>query len=155
MYRSGEKTKARLKLDDVDFKIIDILAKGGRTPNNEIAARLSISEGTVRNRIKKLMDAGFLAVKGLVNPDFGSTSQLIFILITLERTKHWRERSEEIARLPHVRSVSMITGRFDIICEVFIEPHDLITFLTEELGSVSDISSTESLVTISNLNKWV
>lgn len=150
-----EKSKARLKLDEMDFKIIGMLGEGGRIPNNEIASRLSISEGTVRNRIKKLTDADFLRVKGLTNPDFGSRRQLIFILITLERTKDWKDRAEEISRLPNVKSVSMITGRFDIICEVFIEPHNLITFLTEDLGSVSDISSTESLVTIKNFNKWV
>jgi Lrp/AsnC family transcriptional regulator for asnA, asnC and gidA len=144
-----------LKLDEVDFSIVKLLSEKGRTPNNDIAAKLSISEGTVRNRIKKLMDAGFLRVKGLTNPDYGSRKQLIFILITLERTMHWKKRAEEIARLPKVLSVSMITGRFDIICEVFIEPHELITFLTEELGGVQDISSTESLVTIRNYNKWV
>jgi Lrp/AsnC family transcriptional regulator for asnA, asnC and gidA len=150
-----EEEKARLKLDDVDFKIVEMLADGGRIPNNEIASRLSISEGTVRNRIRKLTDADFLKVKGLTNPDFGSSRQLIFILITLERTKNWKDRAGEISRLPNVKSVSMVTGRFDIICEVFIEPHNLITFLTEDLGSVSDISSTESLVTIKNFKKWV
>ena len=155
MNESIENGTARLKLDKVDLNIVEILARGGRTPNNEIAAKLSISEGTVRNRIKKLMNAGFLRVKGLTNPDFVSTKQLIFILITLERTKNWRKRAEEISLLPNVKSVSMITGRFDIICEAFIEPHDLITFLTEDLGSVHDISSTESLVTIRNYKKWV
>jgi len=155
MNESVEEGKAKLKLDKVDFNIVEILARGGRIPNNEIAAKLSISEGTVRNRIKKLMNAGFLKVKGLTNPDFGSIKQLIFILITLERTKNWMERADEISRLPNVKSVSMITGRFDIICEVFIEPHHLITFLTEELGSVHDISSTESLVTIRSYKKWV
>jgi Lrp/AsnC family transcriptional regulator for asnA, asnC and gidA len=145
----------KLKLDAVDFKIVEILAAGGRIPNNEIAAKLSISEGTVRNRIKKLMDASYLKVKGLTNPDFGSIKQLIFILVTLERTKKWRETAEEIARLNDVKSVSMVTGRFDIICEVFLEPHRLITFLTQELGGISDISSTESLVTIKNFKKWV
>jgi Lrp/AsnC family transcriptional regulator for asnA, asnC and gidA len=151
----NKNNEIKLKLDDLDYKIIDMLARGGRIPNNEIASQLSISEGTVRNRIKKLTDANFLKVKGLTNPDFGSTKQLIIILITLERTKNWKARAEEISRLPNVKSVSMTTGRFDVICEVFIEPHDLITFLTEELGSVNDISSTESLVTILNFNKWV
>jgi hypothetical protein len=49
----------------------------------------------------------------------------------------------------------MVTGRFDLIVELFIEPHNLITFLTDELGSVGDISSTESLVTIKNYKKWI
>jgi len=145
----------KVKIDSLDFKIVQILEGNGRTPNNEIAERLSVSEGTVRNRIKKLTGSNFLKVKGLTNPDFGRNKQLIFILVSLENVRRWRETAESIAGLPNVKSVSMLTGRFDILVEVFIEPHQLITFLTEQLGNIEQISSTESLVTIKNFNKWV
>lgn len=144
-----------MKLDDTDLKIIDVLAGNGRTPNNEIAERLSISEGTVRNRIKKLADGGFLRVKGLTNPDEHTERQLIFILVKLEVTKNWKDIARAVSELPWVKSVSMITGRFDLIVEIFIEPHNLINFLTEDLGGIGSISSTESLTTIKNFNKWV
>ncbi|MCK5094059.1 MAG: AsnC family protein, partial [Spirochaetes bacterium] len=65
----------------MNLKILQILEENGRTPNNEIAARLSISEGTVRNRIKKLTESNFLKVKGLTNPEHWSDKQLIFILV--------------------------------------------------------------------------
>jgi Lrp/AsnC family transcriptional regulator for asnA, asnC and gidA len=144
-----------MKIDKIDLKIVDILSENGRTPNNEIAARLSISEGTVRNRIKKLTDYNFLTVRGQINPDEGTEKQLIYILVKLEITRRWEEIAREVSELPNVRSISMITGRFDLIVELFIEPHNLINFLTHDLGNVGDISSTESLVTIKNFKKWV
>lgn len=144
-----------MKLDDTDLKIIDVLAENGRTPNNEIAERLSVSEGTVRNRIKKLADGGFLRVKGLTNPDEHAERQLIFILVKLEVTKNWKDIARAVSELQGVKSVSMIAGRFDLIVELFIEPHNLINFLTEDLGGIGSISSTESLTTIKNFNKWV
>ena len=144
-----------MKLDDTDLKIIDVLAVNGRTPNNEIAERLSISEGTVRNRIKKLADGGFLRVKGLTNPDEHAERQLIFILVKLEVTKNWKDIARAVSELQGVKSVSMIAGRFDLIVELFIEPHNLINFLTEDLGGIGSIASTESLTTIKNFNKWV
>jgi len=144
-----------MKLDGTDLKIIDVLAVNGRTPNNEIAERLSISEGTVRNRIKKLADGGFLRVKGLTNPDEHAERQLIFILVKLEVTKNWKDIARAVSELQGVKSVSMIAGRFDLIVELFIEPHNLINFLTEDLGGIGSISSTESLTTIKNFNKWV
>ena len=144
-----------MKLDDVDLKIIDILADNGRTPNNEIAERLAVSEGTVRNRIRKLTGSGFLRVRGLTNPDEHSAKQLIFILVKLEMTKTWKDIARAVSELPNVRSVSMIAGRFDLIVELFIEPHNLINFLTEDLVGISSIASTESLTTIKNFNKWV
>jgi Lrp/AsnC family transcriptional regulator for asnA, asnC and gidA len=144
-----------MKIDSVDLRIVDILSENGRIPNNEIAARLSISEGTVRNRIKKLTDNNILKVRGLTNPDRGTQKQLIYILVKLEMTKRWKEIAEKVSKLPNVRSASMVTGRFDLIVELFIEPHNLINFLTNDLAGVSDISSTESLVTIKNFKKWV
>ena len=144
-----------MKIDETDRNIICILEENGRIPNNEIAARLTISEGTVRNRIKKLTSNNILKVRGLTNPDKGTEKQLIYILVTLEMTKRWKEIAQKVSELRNVKSVSMATGRFGLIVELFIEPHNLITFLTDELGSVGDISSTESLVTIKNYKKWI
>ena len=144
-----------MKIDDINLKILYILEENGRTPNNEIAARLSISEGTVRNRIKKLTDNNFLKVKGLTNPEHWTDKQLIFILVQLEMTKKWKEIAQSVSELPGVKSVSMITGRFDLIIELFLEPHNLINFLTQDLAGVGNISSTESMVTIKNFKKWV
>jgi len=144
-----------MKVDQTDMKILEILEENGRVPNNEIAAKLSISEGTVRNRIKKLTENNFLKVKGLINPDEGTEKQLIFILVTLVMTKHWKEIANKVSELPNVKSVSMITGRFDLVIEIFIEPHNLINFLTEHISTVGEIKSTESLVTIKNFKKWV
>ncbi|KKL15791.1 hypothetical protein LCGC14_2502050, partial [marine sediment metagenome] len=85
----------------------------------------------------------------------GSDKQLIFILVQLEITKNWKEIARKVSDLKAVKSVSMITGRFDLIIELYIEPHNLINFLTQDLASVGNILSTESLVTIKNFNKWV
>jgi len=144
-----------MKIDEIDRSIIRILEENGRVPNNDIAARLSISEGTVRNRIKKLMENNFLRIRGQIDPDADDTKQLIFILVKLAITKRWREIAEEVSRLPNVKSVSMITGRFDLVVEIYIKHRNLIDFLTHDLAEISDISSTESLVTIGNFNKWV
>ena len=144
-----------MKTDRTDISIVQILENNGRIPNNEIAARLGISEGTVRNRIKKLTENNFLKIRGQVNPDADRTKQFIFILVKLAITKRWKEIAEQVSKLPNVKSVSMITGRFDLIVEVYIEHQNLIDLLTHDLADVGDILSTESLVTIRNIDKWV
>ena len=144
-----------MKIDKLDFKIIDILEQNGRTPNNEIASRLNISEGTVRNRIKKLTENNFLKVMGLTNANIRTDKQLIFILAKLDTTKRWEETAQKVSELSDVKSISMITGRFDLIITLFIEPHRLIEFLSHELTSIGTILSTESLVTIKSFNRWI
>jgi len=144
-----------MKLDDNDMKILEILENNGRISNKEIAEIVQVSEGTVRNRIKKLTENNFLKVKGLTNPNERLDKQLIFILVKLEVTKNWKEIAQRVSELPNVKAVSMITGRFDLIIELFIYPHNLINFLTEDLSSIESIASTESLLSIKSFNKWI
>jgi len=42
-------------IDHIDSKIIALLGKDARMPNNKIAKAINVSEGTVRNRIAKLL----------------------------------------------------------------------------------------------------
>jgi DNA-binding Lrp family transcriptional regulator len=144
-----------MKIDDIDIKIAKILEDDGRMSINEIASKLSISEGTARNRFRKLADHGFLKVKGLINPDYGSVKQYIYILVTLQRNDKWLIAAQKIAKLEDVKSVSMVTGRFHFVVEVFLDPHSLIDFLTKDLPSIGEIAFTESLVTVKNFEKWV
>ncbi len=43
-------------MDEIDKKIIEILKEDSRTPFLKIAEMLGISEGAVRNRVKRLME---------------------------------------------------------------------------------------------------
>ena len=43
-------------MDDFDKNIIDILESDGRASNAEIARKIGVSEGTIRRRLKKLID---------------------------------------------------------------------------------------------------
>ena len=53
-------TRDTLK-DKLNQQIIDMLESDGRLPFKEIAKALDISEGTVRNRVNRMKDAGVLA----------------------------------------------------------------------------------------------
>ena len=49
----------KVKLDEIDHQILDILIDNMRTPFTDIAKKLLISAGTVHVRVKKMEDAGF------------------------------------------------------------------------------------------------
>ena len=144
-----------LKIDATDLQILAILRENGRTPNNEIAARLSISEGTVRNRIKKMMDSGFLAVRGLTNPNLREDKEIIFILMNVSPHRDWDMVARRIADLPGVLSVCMLTGRFDLLIETFIAPNDLIHLLSDRLSDIESIVSTETMICVRSYNRWI
>ena len=142
--------------DGTDRKIIAMLRDDGRMTNNEIARTLKISEGTVRNRIKKLTDDGAIRITGLVNPDFLPEKHLVLLEIKVAVSKDLTRIAEKISELPGVISVYIITGRMDIMAEVFVESKfGLIEFIGTHLASVDGIASTETHVIMKHYNKWI
>lgn len=141
--------------DDTDWKIIDIL-RTGYVPNNTIARELDISEGTVRLRLKKLRDAGILEIKALINPDTLENKQLALIAMRVAESRLLESKAEEISRLPNVLSVSILSGRYDLIAEVLVDSNrGLVQFLTEELPDVEGVLSSESFLMLKNYGKFV
>jgi|DewCreStandDraft_4_1066084.scaffolds.fasta_scaffold01108_7 Lrp/AsnC family transcriptional regulator for asnA, asnC and gidA len=144
-----------LQPDETDWKIIEILQQGW-VPNNTIARTLNISEGTVRSRLKKLKDAGILTVRALINPDVLANKQLVLVALTVAESRLLERKAEEISHLPNVLSVSITSGRYDLIAEVLVDSNKgLVKFLTEELSGIEGITRSESFIMLKNYNKYV
>jgi Lrp/AsnC family transcriptional regulator, regulator for asnA, asnC and gidA len=141
--------------DDTDWKIISIL-KRGDVPNNTIARKLGVSEGTVRARLKRLKEAGILQVRALINPDILANKQLVIVAVRVAESKLLERKAEELAGLENVLSVSIASGRYDLIAEVLLDSNrGLVRFLTEELSSIEGILASESFIMLKSYNKFV
>ena len=141
--------------DQTDWKIIEILRKN-HVPNNAIAKELGVSEGMVRQRIKRLKEAGILTVRAQINPDILADQQLAVIAVNVAESMMLEKKAEEIAALENVLSVSIASGRYDLFVEVLVSSnHGLVEFLTEGLSSVKHITSTESFLMLKSFGKYV
>ncbi|MFP4638489.1 MAG: Lrp/AsnC family transcriptional regulator, partial [Spirochaetaceae bacterium] len=72
--------------DKTDWHIID-LVRSGVVSNSAIAAELGLSEGTVRQRIKRMKESGVLAFRGLIDPDVLTNRQLTLIGANVAETR--------------------------------------------------------------------
>jgi Lrp/AsnC family transcriptional regulator, regulator for asnA, asnC and gidA len=144
------------ELDEIDRGIVAALRADGRTNNSVIAARLGIAEGTVRQRMRKLTEAGVVRISALVNPEIISEHQLCMVGLKLSESKRLESAATEISQLPEVRSVAIVTGRYDLLCEVLVDSnHGLIRFLSESLAKVVGIESTETFLLLKTYDKWI
>jgi Lrp/AsnC family transcriptional regulator for asnA, asnC and gidA len=110
----------------------------------------------VRNRIKKLSDAGLLKVAGLINPDDSPDKQLMLLGVNITSSKDLTKKAAELAKLPNVESAYITAGRYDIMVEVWIDAKGgLIEFLSKTLAKVEGIASTESFLVMKSFNKWL
>jgi Lrp/AsnC family transcriptional regulator for asnA, asnC and gidA len=145
-----------LELDELDRGIVKALRADGRTNNSAIAAQLGVAEGTVRQRMKKLTDAGVVKVSALVNPEIISEHQLCMIGMKVSESKRLETSAHAVSSLPEVRSVAIVTGRYDLLVEVLVDSnHGLIRFLSESLASVQGIESSETFLLLKTYDKWI
>ena len=141
--------------DEIDWKIINLLRETHQN-NNAIARQLGISEGTVRQRLKKLKDSNIIKIKALINPEVLENQQLATVAVNVTESSKLEEKAREIAALTNVLDVSLTTGRYDLFVQVLVDSnHGLVRFLTEELPAVSGVSSTESFLMLKSVNKYV
>ena len=140
-----------MNLDDTNLEIIKYLRQG-RKPFKKIAEELSLSENTVRSRVKKLTDEGILEIAGLVDPDALPGHRLVMVGVKLN-TMDLVNKGEEFSKLKGVVSVSVVTGRFDLILIVFLkEGFGLLEFYTEEVAQLKEVQSVETFVVYKGYN---
>lgn len=138
-------------IDPTNLSIIRQL-RDGRKSYKAIADKLHLSENTVRSRVQRMHEEGLLEISSLVNPDSLDGHRAILIGVKL-KTPDLVAKGAEFSRLKGVVSVSVVTGRFDIILIVMLKPgFDLLEFFTREISKISDVMSTETFVIYKNFN---
>ena len=141
--------------DDFDWKLIDIL-RNGYVNNSEVAAELGVSEGMIRQRLKKLKASGVLRIRGEINPEILEQQQLVIVAITVNESKHLDQKAHEISELENVLDVMIVSGQFDILAHVLVDSNKgLVSFLTEKLSTVDGIVATQSFIILKSINLYV
>lgn len=140
-----------MNIDNINLAIIRHL-RSGRKSYKKIAEELSLSENTVRTRVHKLIDQGILAITGLVDPEAISDHRIVMVGVKLN-TMDLVKKGEEFSKLKGVISVSVVTGRFDLILMVLLKTgFGLLEFYTEEVSKLDNVQSVETFVVYKSYN---
>ena len=134
------------KLDHIDHFIIDALRKDGREAFAQIAEQLKVSPGMIRQRYNRLVELGYLKVVAATNPLMMGKRTMSLIGIRTDGRKMLAV-ADQIAKFPEVIYVVLVSGRYDIMIEVFCNDHEeLLQFMTEKLSKIDGVRETESFI---------
>jgi Lrp/AsnC family transcriptional regulator for asnA, asnC and gidA len=131
-------------LDDLDRAIIRMLQEDGRLANRSIALRLGVSEGTIRNRLGRLLEERVLKVVGVADPFKTGMGTVAITALHVQRDKI-REAIDRLAAMEEVRYIAATTGTFDLIVEIVVPSHDeLHEFLVAKLAEVPGVGTSDT-----------
>ena len=99
-------------MDDLDRQILTILRRDSRTPYTEIADRVGTSEGTVRNRVERLIDEGIIE-RFTVATRTGNVKAMVEIGVAVDVDTG--EISGRMADWTEVDFVWQVSGEEDVV----------------------------------------
>ncbi|MDP2949463.1 MAG: Lrp/AsnC family transcriptional regulator, partial [Chloroflexota bacterium] len=120
----------------------------GRAPNARIAGEVGVSEGTVRRRLRTLIQDGVIkviAVPHLERIGFPTTA-----LIGLQADPGAVDDvASALAALPEVHYVAITTGAHDVFAWVALgSSEELGAFLRSKVGTIKGVRRTETFVNL-------
>ena len=107
-----------LKLDEIDMGIIDHLRENSRTTFVDIGKALGVSDATVYNRVKRLLQAGVIK-RFTVEVEEAALGRNVsgFMLVNV-RPGAVKDVSKQIAEIDKVSEVHEVHGPEDLIVKV-------------------------------------
>jgi DNA-binding Lrp family transcriptional regulator len=131
------------QLDDIDLRLIQLLAADGRRTVTDLAGRLAISESVARRRVEQLTASGCLRFGTLIDSELLGYHWELFVWLGVDLGR-LDEIAGVLAAYPEVRYVSATAGYSDLACEVVLRDHeDLYRFNTQVLGSLDGVNRVE------------
>jgi len=148
----------KMKLDEKDIKILNLIQENCKLTAREIAKRINSPITTVFARIKRLEKQGIIkGYKAILNAEKLGKGTTAFILVSftyqpskMDYQLTQREVAKEIARLPEVQEVHIVTGNWDLLLKVRVrDVEELGKFIVDRLRLVRGVEKTLTCVVLS------
>jgi DNA-binding Lrp family transcriptional regulator len=128
-------------MDDLDREILSILRRDARTPYTEIADQVGTSEGTVRNRVERLVADGVIE-RFTVATRTGNVKAMIEVGVDVNVDTH--DVSERVVEWPEVDFVWQVSGEEDIVLVVDAQDTGRVNELITKARELEEVVSTKT-----------
>mgnify|MGYP001064243646 CR=1 FL=1 len=137
----------KVKLDEIDHQILDMLIENTRIPYTDIAKKLLISAGTVHVRVKKMEDADLIKGSSLtLDYEKLGYSFIAYVGIFLEKTHMTKFVLERLADIPFVTVAHITTGKFNIFCKIRAKDTTHAKNIIFKIDDIDGVSRTETMI---------
>ena len=131
-------------MDEIDYKVIEILRENAKTTNNEIAKLVKLTEGAVRKRIKRLVLTGIIKQFTILT----EPPQAEAIVLIKTRTNRSKEILKRIRK--YTNRLFETAGEYDVAAFITAENIEKINSTIDKLRGVDGVISTTTLLKIAD-----
>ena len=134
-------------MTDRQLAILDILTNNSKATAKDICSMTGIGEDEILSEIKDFENQGVIVnYKTLINWEAAGPEEvraLVEVRVTPQRDFGFDNVAERIARFPEVKSLSLVSGGFDLSVLIVGENmRDLANFVAQKLAALEEVSGT-------------
>jgi Lrp/AsnC family transcriptional regulator for asnA, asnC and gidA len=135
------------RIDDLDLKILSELSNDASISVPKLSKKVNINASVVYSRIKRLIKRGLIKKFTVIIND-EALGLNVKALTGINMDSKLRDNVlNELFKIPEVREVSEVTGRFDVLVTMnarsLDEMHQLIS---EKVGRIEGVQKTETFI---------
>jgi len=132
-------------MDELDAKILNHLEEDGRASYTDIADKLGVSEGTVRNRVQRLRSDGI--IKRFTVEIADSERIAAVVMAAVEPS---RNIAAIIAEMPPETEVMEVTGDWDLILRFARPTSEDVNEVLERIRKVEGVTETTTYTVLAS-----
>jgi Lrp/AsnC family transcriptional regulator, regulator for asnA, asnC and gidA len=142
------------KFDELDMKILSELAKNASISVPQLSKKLGVNASVLYSRIKRLTKRSLIRKFTIIVND-SLLGINVKAVVGINRDPKLKEGIHlALLRMPEVRILSEVTGRFDIIVSVNARTlEELHKVVIEQIGKIEGIQNTETFVEMQRTEK--
>lgn len=141
---------AKVVIDKIDRKILQLLVRNARMPFLEIARECGISGAAIHQRFKKLDEQGvILGSKLEVDPRLLGYDVCAFIGIKVLEPSLEGSTIDALRDIPEVVECHYITGKHNLLVKIYCEDNEhLMRTLAEKIRCIPGVVGTETFISL-------
>ncbi len=136
------------ELDDIDYRILNLLVQDAKMPYTEIARQIHVSGGTVHVRMSRLEELGIVrrATLDLDLPKLGYGMQA-FVGVFLHRNSMYLSVVEALKQIPEVTDAYATTGTYGLFLRLVCrDTQHMRSVLHDQIMFIEGVERTETLI---------
>ncbi len=145
-------------IDNVDLKILSLLAEDAKMPYTEVAKKVFVSGGTVHVRMRKMEEMGIVQGTTL-NMDYSKMGYDItaFLGIYLEKSSLYDTVIQHLKDIPEIVKIHYTTGNYNIFVKMHCkDTKHLKDVLHDKIQTIEGIERTETIISLEeSLNRHI
>lgn len=139
-------------IDELDRKIIQMIAQDARIPFLEVARACNVSGAAIHQRIQRMQKLGVIrGTQFIFDPRALGYQACAFVGLTLTDPTRYAKAEEILRNIPEVVECHYTTGQFDMLVKIYATNNqELLSIIRDKLQPIG-VSKTDTVISFASV----